>query len=493
MNPRNLASGTLKQLDVGVVRSRKLEVVFYGIGAVEGWEFGEQSALRGVFERWGLPVVEQTHRVVGIDAAIAAVEAIGAWRGTAAYPTDGAVIKVDRRDQQAALGATAKAPRWAISYKFAAEQVQTVLRAITLQVGRTGVVTPVAELVPVEIAGTVVSRATLHNEDEIRRKDIRVGDTVVVEKAGEIIPAVVGVVAGRRPAAAEPFDMRAALTAAGLRAERVAGQAAWKLCDSALPARLRRVLEHFAGRTAMDIDGLGKVLIRQLVEGGLVRGIADIYVLDRAALVGLEKFADKSAENLLAAIDKSRGNALWRLLHGLGIPLVGVEAAKLLARRFGTMDALRAADVGALEAIDGIGPKMALSVVEWFADTENQRLLAALAGAGVNFESGEMAAEAAATAQALAGKRFVITGTLEGMTREAAKALIEAAGGKVAGSVSANTDYLLAGEAAGSKLAKARQLGVPVLDLAGLRALLEVDGSADQAGALVEGGDLAGG
>lgn len=470
MNPRNLASGTLKQLDPQVVARRKLEIVCYGIGAVEGIAFAGQHELRETFGQWGLPTVEKAWRVKGIEAAWKAVEELDQMRAEFAYPTDGAVLKLNDIAGQEAAGSTSKAPRWAISYKFAAEQAETRLREISIQIGRTGALTPVAELEPVEIAGTTVSRATLHNEDEIRRKDVREGDFVVVEKAGEIIPAVVRVILEKRPADAVPFDFEDRLRQLGYEAERVPGQAAWRLKGAANPVRLRRQIEHFASRQAMDIDGLGKEIIKQLVETGLVRDIADLYGLRAKDFLGLEKFAEKSAGNLHAAIAESRSADLWRLIHGLGIPLVGAEAAKLLAAHFGSMGVLMQAQPDALNAIDGIGPKMSDSLVSYFKDPANaERIRRLYQEAGLNMESSLQPASGGV----LEAKTFVLTGTLPNWTRDQAKEAIEAAGGKVTSSVSSKTDFLVAGEAAGSKLSKASALGVTILDEAGLKSLLQ--------------------
>lgn len=473
MNPRNLAAGTLKQLDSRLVAQRKLELIVYAIGACDGWEPSHQHAIIDAFRAWGLPVASRYWLVNGIDEAWDAVGRIDQLRDEFEYPTDGVVLKLDDRAGQAVAGYTSKAPRWSIAYKFAAEQATTVLRQISIQIGRTGALTPVAELEPVLLAGTTVKRATLHNEDEIRRKDVREGDTVTVEKAGEIIPAVVGVVLERRPADSTPFDFERRLRELGFEAERVPGQVAWRLKGTDNPVQLHRQIVHFGSRTAMDIDGLGKEIVGQLIEAKLVRDVADLYGLTVEQLVPLERFAQKSAENLVAAIDRSRGNDLWRLLHGLGLPHVGAEAAKLLARKFGHLDTLAAADAEALEAIHGIGAVMAQAVVDWFADETNRARIERLREAGLNFE-GPAKSEIAAPAEGpLVGKTFVLTGTLPTLTREEASALIVAAGGKTTGSVSSKTDYVLAGESAGSKLAKAQKLGITILDEAAFRALLD--------------------
>jgi DNA ligase (NAD+) len=470
MNPRNLASGTLKQLDAKLVAERRLEIVCYGVGAVEGFSFSGQHEFREAFADWGLPVVERAWQVKGIEEAWGAVEELDALRTEFAYPTDGAVLKLNNLELQAEAGSTSKAPRWAISYKFAAEQAETRLREITIQIGRTGNLTPVAELEPVEIAGTMVSRATLHNEDEIRRKDVREGDWVVVEKAGEIIPAVVRAVTEKRPEEAVPFDFKKRLEALGYDAERIPGQAAWRLKSADNPVQLQRQIQHFAGRQAMDIDGLGKEIVRQLVEKGLVRDVADLYGLRAEDLIGLEKFAEKSANNLVEAIADSREADLWRVIHGLGIPLIGAEAAKILAAKFRSMAALQSAETESLSSIDGIGPKMADSIRDWFSDEMNRERVRRLyqeAGLAMETELKE-----APSGGSLAGKTLVLTGTLPNWTRDEAKAKIEEAGGKVTGSVSKKTDYVVAGEEAGSKLKKAQDLGVAVIDEEGLRELL---------------------
>jgi DNA ligase (NAD+) len=470
MNPRNLASGTLKQLDAKLVAERRLEIVCYGVGALEGFSFDRQHELRETFASWGLPVVERSWTVSGIEQAWKAVEALDSMRPEFTYPTDGAVLKLDDLELQSEAGSTSKAPRWAISYKFAAEQAETRLREITIQIGRTGNLTPVAELEPVEIAGTMVSRATLHNEDEIRRKDVREGDCVIVEKAGEIIPAVVRVVTDKRSEKAVPFDFKKRLEELGYEAERIPGQAAWRLKSTDNPVLLQRQIMHFAGRQAMDIDGLGKEIIRQLIENGLVRDVADLYGLRAEDLAGLDKFAEKSANNLVEAIADSREADLWRVIHGLGIPLIGAEAAKILAARFRSMQSVQAAGTDELHAIDGIGPKMADSVRDWFADGVNrERVRRLYQEAGLRMET-EL--KEAASGGALAGKTFVLTGTLPTWTRDEAKAKIEEAGGKVTGSVSRKTDVVVAGEEAGSKLKKARDLGITIVDEDGLRNLL---------------------
>lgn len=472
MNPRNLASGTLKQLDSRVVAQRKLEFVAYGLGRIEGLTLANQSQLRQLFAGWGLPVVEKDWHVVGIEAAWQAIEELDKLRGQFAYPTDGAVIKLDSLTLQRQAGSTAKAPRWAISYKFAAEQAVTRLNRITLQIGRTGTLTPVAELEPVEIAGSTVARATLHNEDEIARKDVREGDYVVVEKAGEIIPAVVGVVFEQRCGTLPRFDFAARINELGWDAERIPGQAAWRLRCHDNPELLRRQLEHFCSRAAMDIEGLGSEMIAKLVEMGSVRDIADLYALGEEDFRGLDKVGDRLAAKLVRAIEASRGADLWRLLHGLGIPLVGAQAAKTLADSFQSMDALADADYDKLVAINRIGDRMARGIVDYFAHPQNrERLRRMEQDFGVNMRSLSVAVPNN-TDGALNGKTFVLTGTLPTLSRDEATALIEHAGGKVSSSVSGKTDFLLAGAEAGSKLQKAKQLGVAILTEQALREML---------------------
>ena len=479
MNPRNLASGTLKQLDPKVVAQRQLQLVCYGMGDAEGFQLRRQQDLRPQLEAWGLPVVERTWAVEGIEAAWHAISELDSLRTQFAYPTDGAVIKLDDLAGQREAGSTAKAPRWAISFKFAAEQAQTRLRQISIQIGRTGALTPVAELEPVEIAGTLVSRATLHNEDEIRRKDVREGDWVVVEKAGEIIPAVVRVLTDKRPDGFPPFDFPARLRELGYDAERIPGQVAWRLKGNDNPERLRRQIEHFAGRQAMDIEGLGKEAVRQLVETGLVRDVADIYGLRQQNIEQLDKFGARSAANLIEAIDRSRQADLWRFIHGLGIPMVGAEAAKLLASRFPSIPLLQHTSAEDLEAVDGIGPKMSESIVAYFTDPINTaRIHRLLNEAGIQLRADVVSRAPDGPA---VGKTFVLTGTLPNWSRDRARSQIEAAGGKVAASVSSKTDYLVAGESAGSKLDKARELGVTVLDEPALRRLLQLNGHPDGA------------
>ncbi|MBE2215842.1 MAG: NAD-dependent DNA ligase LigA [Opitutaceae bacterium] len=457
-NPRNLAAGTVKLLDPAEVAKRLLDIVLYGLGYCSGEVAPSQSAYHALLKAWKVPTVERLWTAAGIDAAWAAIQELDTARKGFAYATDGAVVKLDDFARQREAGATSKAPRWAIAYKYAPERAETRLRAITIQVGRTGVLTPVAELEPVPLAGTTVSRATLHNEDEITRKDIRVGDFVLVEKAGEIIPAVLGVNTARRPADSEPFHFPENCPECSTPVIKLPGEVAWRCPNLACPAQVRRRIAHFASKQCMDIEGLGEAVVDQLVSKRLVQTIADLYRLRQENLVTLEKFAEKSAQNLIAAIATSRTGELWRLVHGLGIPGVGASSAKDLARHFRGMNALVAASEDDLLAIEGVGEKTARAIRAFFNEPANRILVDELRDLGV-----EPTAPAHAAAAVLAGKAFVLTGTLETMTREDATARIEAAGGKVSGSVSKKTSYVVAGVEAGSKLEKAQKLGVPVL------------------------------
>jgi len=464
-NPRSLAAGTVKMLDREEVAKRHLDIILYGLGFCEPSAVAAQSEFHGRLERWGMPVGERFWKVSGAEAAWTAIEELDALREHLAYPTDGAVIKADSLVQQDLLGATSKAPRWAIAFKFAAEQSETILEGITIQIGRTGVLTPVAELKPTKLAGTTVSRATLHNQEEMERKDVRIGDSVIVEKAGEIIPAVVRVLLEKRPADSAPFVFPEACPECGFPTRKLEGEVALRCVNAECPAQVRGRLEHFASRQCMDIEGLGVAVVDQLVERSLVSSFSDVYRLKFEQLLELEKFAEKSARNLIDAIERSKTNELWRLLHGLGIPQVGATASKDLAKSFGGFFELRAADVYRLVEIDGIGEKTAQGIVSFFEIRSNAENLDALFELGMDPLAPEIPSGEAAIFD---GMTFVITGTLPTLKRDEAKALIESRGGKVAGSVSKKTTYLLAGESAGSKLAKAEKLGVEVLSEADL-------------------------
>jgi len=459
-NPRNLTAGTIKQLDPREVARRKLEIVLYGVGFCEPAVMETQSGVHGLVRAWGLPAVEKFWTTHGIDETWKAVQELDKLRHSFAYGTDGAVVKLDSLAQQREAGSTSKAPRWAIAYKFAAERAETRLNAITVQVGRTGVLTPVAELEPVVLAGTTVSRATLHNRDEIARKDIRVGDYVFVEKAGEIIPAVVGVNTERRPKDSAPFLFPGKCPVCGTRIVQYEGEVALRCPNPDCPAQVRRRVQHFASKAGVDIEGLGEAMVDTLVEKGWVKSITDIYRLKRDDLLTLGKSVEKSTDNLLAAIEASKRVELWRFINGLGITHVGVAAAKDLALKFGSLEALAEAKRDDLLTIEGIGETMADAIITYFNEPKNRTLVSRLLTIGV----APIAPARPAGGSALAGKTFVLTGTLPTLTREAAAAKIEAAGGKVSGSVSRKTSYVLAGEETGSKLEKAKSLGVSVID-----------------------------
>ena len=473
-NPRNLTSGTIKQL--GGLGDRRLEIVLYGLGHCEPNVFRTQSEFHDTIRQWRFPTVEQVWKAKGIEEAWELVQALDRLRDSFAYATDGAVIKVDSLAQQTDAGSTAKAPRWAIAYKFAAEQAETLLREISVQVGRTGVITPVAELETVFLAGTTVSRATLHNEDEVKRKDIREGDTVVVEKAGEIIPAVVEVVRSKRPQNSKLYQFPKHCPACQTALVRLTGEAAWRCPNAVCPPQVRRRIEHFASRQAMDIEGLGTAVVNQLVERGMVNDITELYPLTEEDLITLEKFGPKSSENLVRAIDSTRDRELWRLIHGLGIPQVGAQSAKDLADHFKSLPALTNASEEELVAIDGIGEIVAESIIGFFAQPQNRQIVTDLGRAGLKMEEAVSDDPSGGeTPLLLSGKTFVITGTLPSMTRDEARGAIEQAGGKVTGSVSKKTSYLLAGESPGSKFRKSESLGVPIIGESELRALLGSD------------------
>lgn len=475
-NPRNLAAGTIKQLDPKEVARRKLEIVLYGLGFAEPASAlpPTQAGYHQLIRAWGLPTVEKYWTAAGIDEVWSHVQDLDRLRDEFAYATDGAVVKLDSIRLQREAGANSKAPRWAMAYKFAAERAETQLKAITIQVGRTGVLTPVAELEPVQLAGTTVARATLHNRDEIARKDIRVGDYVYVEKAGEIIPAVIAVNTARRSPQCVPYAFPTTCPVCHTPVVQLDGEVATRCPNYDCPVQVRRRVQHFASKGCVDIDGLGIAMVDTLVEKGWVRSIPDIYRLRREDLLTLGKSVEKSAVNLLAAIEASKTAELWRFIHGLGIQHVGTSSAKDLAQRFRSLPELAAVKYEDLIAekksvIEGIGETMALALVEHFKDSRNRAVVEELVALGVTPKAPE---PLAATSAHLAGKTFVLTGTLPTLTRDEAGAKIEAAGGKVSGSVSKKTSYVVAGVEAGSKLEKAQSLGVPVLDEAGLLKLL---------------------
>ncbi|MBL9216044.1 MAG: NAD-dependent DNA ligase LigA [Opitutaceae bacterium] len=477
-NPRNLAAGTIKQLDTSEVARRRLEIVLYGVGYCEPPLAGAQHGYHELVKHWGLPTVERYWRATGIDEVWRSVQELDQLRHAFAYATDGAVVKLDDFRLQREAGSTAKAPRWAIAYKFAAERAETRINDITVQVGRTGVLTPVAELEPVLLAGSTVSRATLHNKDEIARKDIRIGDYVLVEKAGEVIPAVIAVNPKRRPEASRPYHFPDRCPVCGTAVVQLEEEVATRCPNVACPAQVRRRLGHFVSKACLDIDGLGSAMIDALVERGWVKELPDIFRLRREDLLTLGKNVEKSTDNLLAAIEAAKQCELWRVIHGLGIPHVGVSASKDLAAHFRDLERLAGAAredffAGKESVISGIGGTMAAAIVGFFAEPRHRQLVTDLLEAGVRPRAPE---KRAGGSTVLAGKVFVLTGTLPTLTRDEAGARIEAAGGKVSGSVSKKTSYVLAGAEAGSKLDKARELGVPVIDEAEFRRLLAAGG-----------------
>ncbi|MCX8087394.1 MAG: NAD-dependent DNA ligase LigA [Rhodocyclaceae bacterium] len=472
VNPRNAAAGSLRQLDPKITAQRPLRFFAYGVADASVFHpaLTLHSALMDRLASWGIPVAAERAVVRGAAGLLAYYEKIAAARRTLSYDIDGVVYKVNRLADQEKLGYVSRAPRFAIAHKFPAEEATTTVLAIEVQVGRTGALTPVARLAPVFVGGVTVTNATLHNEDEVRRKDVRVGDTVIVRRAGDVIPEVVAVVPEkRRPGSAE-FRLPARCPVCGSAVEKPEDEAIAR-CTGGLycPAQRKQALMHFASRRALDIEGLGEKLVDQLVDAGLVETAADLYRLDLATLAGLERMGEKSARNLLAAIEKSKQTTLARFIYALGIRNVGEATAKDLARHFGSLEALLAADEAALQAVPEVGPVVASSIVRFFAEPHNREVIAALRAAGVSWEEGTPAVPSRAP---LAGKTFVLTGTLPTLTREEAKALIEAAGGKVAGSVSKKTDYVVAGAEAGAKLAKAQELGIAILDENGLRRLI---------------------
>ena len=467
-NPRNAAAGTLKQLDSSSVARRPLAIVLYGPGELRGLTCATQRDWLKLIAKAGLPTPEKTWFCADKRELLEAVEELDVQRRNFSYATDGAVVKLDNWKLRAALGSTSKAPRWAIAYKYSAEKAVTLLENVTFQVGRTGAITPVAELKPVLLAGTTVSRATLHNFDEIKRKDIRLGDHVNIEKAGEIIPAVLGAVVeartGKEKLIVPPENCPACETV-------LVWDGIFLRCPNvSCPAQTQRRLQHFAQRGAMDIEGMGEALIEQLVAAKRVKDPGDFYTLKSEELAGLDRMAEKSAANVVAGIEASKKSDLWRLLFGLGILHVGAGAARALARHFGSLEKLAAANEDELRSIHDIGDVMAASIAAWFRDSENQMLLRRLQEAGVNLRAHHAAVPAGGTE--LAGKTFVLTGTLS-VSRDEIAERIRAAGGKVSSSVSKKTDYVVAGENAGSKLESAQRLKVTVLTEADFAKLAE--------------------
>jgi DNA ligase (NAD+) len=483
-NPRNAAAGAIRNLDPRQVAHRGLS--FWAYQVVGDAPFATHAAMLEQLRVWGLPVERHWARIDGIEAVIAWCAQWQDARHDLDFETDGVVIKLDTLADRERLGSTSKFPRWAIAYKFPAEQATTTLKDIVLQVGRTGAVTPVAVLEPVSLAGSTIANATLHNADEVARKDIRLGDHVLIEKGGDVIPKVVKVVDADRPGRAAPWQMPGGCPSCSSQLVRPEGEVVWRCENSACPAQLRRRIEHFAGRTAMNIEGLGEAIVDQLVDRGLVHDVADLYGLEGPTLADLvvaprearserarPRKLGKVGLNLVAEIDRSRQNALWRLVHGLGIRHVGERVAEVLARAFGSLARIEQAGVDMLQAVEEIGPVVAESVRSWFDEPRNRDLIERLTAAGVRVEaSTEERAAATAGPGPLSGKTFVLTGTLVSLTREAATEAIERLGGKVVGSVSRKTSFVVVGADPGSKAEKARALGVATLDEAAFLPLI---------------------
>lgn len=456
-NPRNAAAGSLRQLDPKVAASRGLDIVIFNIQYVEGMTFETDSASLDWLRELKFKVIDYIPSDC-IEDVTEKIFSLGDDRERYPFDIDGAVVKLNNLTERAILGETAKFPRWAAAYKYPPEQKESVVQDIVVQVGRTGVLTPKAVVTPVRLAGTTVTNATLHNQDYIVEKDIRIGDTVLVQKAGEIIPEIVRVLPEKRPADAVPYKFPTRCPVCGAPVVRDEDGAHIRCTGAECPAQLLRNLTHFASRDAMDIEGLGPAVVESLVNAGFVKTAADLYTLDAQSVAGLERMGKKSAENLMAAIERSKENDLSRLLFAFGIRQVGQKAAKVLSSRFGTLDALCAASVEELTAVDDVGEITARNIVEWLADPQSRHLIESLREAGIN-----MSSTAAPVGDKLTGRTFVLTGTLERFTRDEAGEIIEKLGGKVSGSVSKKTSYVVAGEAAGSKLKKANELGIPVL------------------------------
>ncbi|MGA3162502.1 MAG: NAD-dependent DNA ligase LigA [Terracidiphilus sp.] len=469
VNPRNAAAGTLRTLEPSIVANRRLEFYAYFL-LVNGdyWPQGQRATLEAL-AALGFRVNPHHKLLASVEQMTRFIDEAEAVRSTLAYEIDGVVLKVDSHATQQRLGSTARAPRWAIAYKFTARSGVTLINAITVQVGRTGKLTPVAELTPVFIGGTTVSRATLHNADFIERLGLNLGDWVRVERGGDVIPKVVEVLEDAdHPRGKQPFVFPAKCPECHSHVVRAEGEVDFRCVNADCPAKLRESLLHFASRGVMNIEGLGEAVVQQLLDHGLVHSVADLYSLTEEQLTGLDRFAEKSARSLIEEIDRSKAAGLARVLMGLGIRFVGERIAELLAEEFGSIEALRAASAEELERVEEVGPRISQAILEFFAQSANLTLIQSLKRAGV-----KMTAEKKQRSAQLAGLTFVLTGTLPNLTRDEAKAKIEAAGGKTASAVSKKTSYVVAGEEAGSKLDKARELSIPVLDEAGLMALLQ--------------------
>ncbi len=467
-NPRNAAAGSLRQKDSRVTATRGLDIFVFNIQQIQGKDLQGHKQSLEFLQSLGFKVVPSFKAFTKIEEAVGEVQQIGENRYSFPFDIDGAVIKVDDFSQRVVLGATSKFPKWAVAFKYPPEEKETILRAIHVQVGRTGALTPTAEFDPILLAGTTVSRAVLHNQDFINEKEIALGDTIVVRKAGDIIPEVVSV---KAHCGAPVYQLPDTCPSCGSPAERVEGEAVLRCVNMSCPAQMARGLIHYASRDAMDIDGMGPALVHQLIAGDKVHSAADLYLLDMETLAGLERMGKKSAQNLLAAIEASKSRGLPRLLYALGIRGIGQKAAQLLAYRFGTLHAVICASEEEIAAIDGFGEINAKAVKDFFNIKQNRMLTARLEQLGID-TSCEKAPE---TGDALKGMTFVLTGTLPNLSRSQAKALIEGAGGKVSGSVSKRTSYVVAGEESGSKLTKANELGIPILDEAGMLQMIQKD------------------
>jgi DNA ligase (NAD+) len=458
-NPRNAAAGSLRQLDPNITAQRPLHFFAYGIGRVEGREFSTQWEVLTTLPQWGLPVNPLIRRCSGIEACLKYCQEMEALRHSLPYEIDGVVIKVNDLTLQERLGIKSRSPRWALAFKFQPNQETTQVLNIEVQVGRTGVLTPVAHLKPVLVGGVEVSRATLHNQDELERKDIRIGDTVIVQRAGEVIPEVVKVVTSLRTGKERKFSMPDKCPVCASPVVRLPGEAAHRCTNPNCPAQIKEAIRHFASKGAMDIEGLGEKLIDQLVDKGLIRDYGDLYYLKREDLIPLERMAEKSADNLIQAIERSKKPPLNRFLYALGIRHVGEHLAALLAQHFGSLKVLMEVSEGELLAIREIGPQVARSIRTFFDNPRNREVIEKILSAGVKLQEGKAAGK-----RPLAGKTFVLTGRLSAMSRDQAKKKIEELGGKAAAQVSSKVDYLVVGEEPGSKLDRARELNIPILD-----------------------------
>jgi len=471
-NPRNAAAGSLRQLDSRITATRPLKFLSYAIGVVEGATLSNNhNDILHRLQTWGLPIPIYIQLVQGIQGCLDYYQDILAHRDALPFEIDGVVYKVNRMDQQEILGFVSRAPRWAIAHKFPAQEVLTQLLDIDVQVGRTGALTPVARLAPVSVGGVTVTNATLHNQDEIRRKDVRVGDTVIVRRAGDVIPEVVRVLPEKRPDNTQPFYLPNKCPICSADVAREEGEAVIR-CTGGLfcQAQRKQALQHFVSRGAMDIDGLGEKLIEQVIDSNLVNNIADIYTLSHNQWAGLERMGDKSADNIIKALDNNKTTTLARFLYALGIREVGESTARTLAQHFSTLEKLKEATKHDLQKVPDIGPIMAKHIVAFFREAHNLEIIQRLQEIGIHWTENE---PATTTAQSLAGKTFVLTGTFSQMTRNQAKARLQALGAKVSGSVSRKTHIVVAGEKAGSKLEKAHALGIKVIDEAALIVLLQ--------------------